>query len=148
MKPSLIHIHIYYWYLFQPICLCHEFRISCIDECVPTKLKKAIMQARMDKKLTQAQLAQVTNDIFTKEDGELLVKHKALPEQRIRTVETRGCSHVTIQDDINNLAANFNRKLAYYIIYIIDVSGGDKISRKGGPRITQADLLVSDMHGC
>ncbi|XLU31535.1 hypothetical protein S245_067601, partial [Arachis hypogaea] len=69
-------------------------------ECVPTKLKKAIMQARMDKKLTQAQLAQVTNDIFTKEDGELLVKHKALPEQRIRTVETRGCSHVTIQDDI------------------------------------------------
>nr|XP_029151620.1 urease accessory protein G-like [Arachis hypogaea] len=96
----------------------------------------------------------VTNDIFTKEDGELLVKHKALPEQRIRTVETRGCSHVTIQDDISiNLGpleelSNLYKsrytsmKLAYYIIYIIDVSGGDKISRKGGPRITQADLLL------
>uniref|UniRef100_A0A0R0IIX3 Ni-binding urease accessory protein UreG n=2 Tax=Glycine subgen. Soja TaxID=1462606 RepID=A0A0R0IIX3_SOYBN len=112
-------------------------------------------------------LAAVTNDIFTKEDGEFLVKHKALPEERIRAVETGGCPHAAIREDISinlgpleelsnlfkadillcesggdNLAANFSRELADYIIYIIDVSGGDKIPRKGGPGITQADLLV------
>ncbi|KAF8408901.1 hypothetical protein HHK36_004971 [Tetracentron sinense] len=109
----------------------------------------------------------VTNDIFTKEDGEFLVKHGALPEERIRAVETGGCPHAAIREDISinlgpleelsnlyktdillcesggdNLAANFSRELADYIIYIIDVSGGDKIPRKGGPGITQADLLV------
>uniref|UniRef100_A0A803QWU5 Urease accessory protein G n=1 Tax=Cannabis sativa TaxID=3483 RepID=A0A803QWU5_CANSA len=112
-------------------------------------------------------LAAVTNDIFTKEDGEFLVKHGALPEERIRAVETGGCPHAAIREDISinlgpleelsnlfkadillcesggdNLAANFSRELADYIIYIIDVSGGDKIPRKGGPGITQADLLV------
>ncbi|PKA64710.1 hypothetical protein AXF42_Ash007457 [Apostasia shenzhenica] len=109
----------------------------------------------------------VTNDIFTKEDGEFLVKHGALPEERIRAVETGGCPHAAIREDISinlgpleelstlykadlllcesggdNLAANFSRELADFIIYIIDVSGGDKIPRKGGPGITQADLLV------
>ncbi|KAK4491588.1 hypothetical protein RD792_002341 [Penstemon davidsonii] len=109
----------------------------------------------------------VTNDIFTKEDGEFLIKHGALPEERIRAVETGGCPHAAIREDISinlgpleelsnlhktdillcesggdNLAANFSRELADYIIYIIDVSGGDKIPRKGGPGITQADLLV------
>ncbi|KAG6537623.1 hypothetical protein ZIOFF_002718 [Zingiber officinale] len=109
----------------------------------------------------------VTNDIFTKEDGEFLVKNGALPEERIRAVETGGCPHAAIREDISinlgpleelsnlykadillcesggdNLAANFSRELADYIIYIIDVSGGDKIPRKGGPGITQADLLV------
>ncbi|XP_026386322.1 urease accessory protein G-like [Papaver somniferum] len=108
----------------------------------------------------------VTNDIFTKEDGEFLVKHGALPEERI-AVETGGCPHAAIREDISinlgpleelsnlykadillcesggdNLAANFSRELADFIIYIIDVSGGDKIPRKGGPGITQADLLV------
>ncbi|GKE28652.1 urease accessory protein G, partial [Tanacetum coccineum] len=112
-------------------------------------------------------LAAVTNDIFTKEDGEFLVKNGALPEERIRAVETGGCPHAAIREDISinlgpleelsnlykadillcesggdNLAANFSRELADYIIYIIDVSGGDKIPRKGGPGITQADLLV------
>lgn len=112
-------------------------------------------------------LAAVTNDIFTKEDGEFLVKHGALPEERIRAVETGGCPHAAIREDISinlgpleelsnlykadillcesggdNLAANFSRELADYIIYIIDVSAGDKIPRKGGPGITQADLLV------
>ncbi|KAF2305419.1 hypothetical protein GH714_005111 [Hevea brasiliensis] len=111
-------------------------------------------------------LAAVTNDIFTKEDGEFLIKHGALPEERIRAVETGGCPHAAIREDISinlgpleelsklfkadlllcesggdNLAANFSRELADYI-YIIDVSGGDKIPRKGGPGITQADLLV------
>ncbi|KAH9749395.1 Urease accessory protein G [Citrus sinensis] len=109
----------------------------------------------------------VTNDIFTKEDGEFLMRNGALPEERIRAVETGGCPHAAIREDISinlgpleelsnlfkadlllcesggdNLAANFSRELADYIIYIIDVSGGDKIPRKGGPGITQADLLV------
>ncbi|KAE9452538.1 hypothetical protein C3L33_15562, partial [Rhododendron williamsianum] len=92
-----------------------------------------------------------------------------LPEERIRAVETGGCPHAAIREDISinlgpleelsnlykadillcesggdNLAANFSRELADYIIYIIDVSAGDKIPRKGGPGITQADLLVGD----
>lgn len=115
----------------------------------------------------QLSLAAVTNDIFTQEDGEFLVKHQALPEERIRAVETGGCPHAAIREDISanlqaceeltaefnadllvvesggdNLAANFSRELADFIIYVIDVAGGDKVPRKGGPGITQADLLV------
>ncbi|KAF6167528.1 hypothetical protein GIB67_031729 [Kingdonia uniflora] len=107
----------------------------------------------------------MTNDIFTKEDGEFLVKHGALPEERIRAVETGGCPHAAIREDISiNLGPleelsnlfkadillcesggdNFSRELADYIIYIIDVSGGDKIPRKGGPGITQTDLLYGN----
>ncbi|GBM42066.1 putative urease accessory protein ureG-like [Araneus ventricosus] len=109
----------------------------------------------------------VTNDIFTREDWEFLVKNKALPEDRIRAVETGGCPHAAIREDYSlnlqivkdltqeykpeiiflesggdNLAANFSRDLADYIIYVIDVAGGDKIPRKGGPGITESDLLV------
>ncbi|XP_070560382.1 urease accessory protein UreG-like isoform X2 [Ptychodera flava] len=109
----------------------------------------------------------VTNDIFTKEDWEFLVRNKALPEERLRAVETGGCPHAAIREDYSlnmevikeltkefqpemviiesggdNLAANFSRELADYIIYVIDVAGGDKIPRKGGPGITQSDLLV------
>jgi len=109
----------------------------------------------------------VTNDIFTTEDREFLTRNNALPEERIRAVQTGGCPHAAIREDISsnlseleslthefgpdflliesggdNLAANFSRELADYIIYIIDVCGGDKIPRKGGPGITQADLLV------
>jgi urease accessory protein len=112
-------------------------------------------------------LAAVTNDIFTKEDGEFLIRHGALEAERIRAVETGGCPHAAIRDDISanllaleelhrrfhpdlmllesggdNLAAHFSRELADYTIYVIDVSGGDKIPRKGGPGITQSDLLV------
>ena len=112
-------------------------------------------------------LAVVTNDIFTKEDGEFLVRHQALPAERIAAVETGGCPHTAVRDDISqnlealhglmerfhpqllfvesggdNLAAQFSRDLADYTIYVIDVSGGDKIPRKGGPGITQSDLLV------
>ena len=112
-------------------------------------------------------IAAVTNDIFTKEDGEFLLRHKALPPDRIRAVETGGCPHAAIREDIapnllaleelqalhktdllliesggDNLAANFSRELADYIIYVIDVAGGDKVPRKGGPGITQSDLLV------
>ncbi|KAK6268497.1 hypothetical protein QUC31_012657 [Theobroma cacao] len=129
--------------------------------------KTALMLALCKFLRDKYSLAAVTNDIFTKEDGEFLVKHGALPEERIRAVETGGCPHAAIREDISinlgpleelsnlyktdillcesggdNLAANFSRELADYIIYIIDVSGGDKIPRKGGPGITLADLLV------
>jgi urease accessory protein len=112
-------------------------------------------------------VAAVTNDIFTKEDGEFLVRHQALEPQRIRAVETGGCPHAAIREDItanllaledlserfspdllliesggDNLAAHFSRELADYTIYVIDVAGGDKVPRKGGPGITQSDLLV------
>jgi urease accessory protein len=112
-------------------------------------------------------LAVVTNDIFTKEDGEFLVRHQALAAERIRAVETGGCPHAAIREDISanllaledlhrkfhpellliesggdNLAACYSRELADYTIQVIDVAGGDKIPRKGGPGITQSDLLV------
>ncbi|XP_072040162.1 urease accessory protein UreG-like [Amphiura filiformis] len=112
-------------------------------------------------------LCVVTNDIFTREDWEFLVRHKALPEERMRAVETGGCPHAAIREDYSvnmetirdltkefhpdiiiiesggdNLAANYSRELADYIIYVIDVAGGDKVPRKGGPGITQSDLLV------
>jgi urease accessory protein len=112
-------------------------------------------------------IAVVTNDIFTKEDGEFLTKHDALPAERIRAVETGGCPHAAIREDISsnllaleelhakfkpqllfiesggdNLAACFSRELADFTIQVIDVAGGDKIPRKGGPGITQSDLLV------
>ena len=112
-------------------------------------------------------LAVVTNDIFTKEDGEFLVRHEALEINRITAVETGGCPHTAVRDDVSqnldalgqlminvqpdllfvesggdNLAAQFSRDLADFTIYVIDVSGGDKIPRKGGPGITQSDLLV------
>ena len=112
-------------------------------------------------------LAVVTNDIFTKEDGEFLVRHEALETDRITAVETGGCPHTAVRDDVSqnldalgqlmikvrpdllfvesggdNLAAQFSRDLADFTIYVIDVSGGDKIPRKGGPGITQSDLLV------
>jgi len=109
----------------------------------------------------------VTNDIFTREDAEFLVRHQALPPERIRAVETGGCPHAAIREDIShnllaleqlmeevrpellfvesggdNLAAQYSRELADYTIYVIDVAGGDKVPRKGGPGITQSDLLV------
>jgi len=112
-------------------------------------------------------IAAVTNDIFTKEDGEFLIRHEALPAERIRAVETGGCPHAAIREDISanllaleelhrafrtemlllesggdNLAACFSRELADFTIQVIDVSGGDKIPRKGGPGLTQSDLLV------
>jgi urease accessory protein len=114
-------------------------------------------------------LGVVTNDIFTKEDAEFLVRNEALPTERIRAVETGGCPHAAIREDIShnllslerlmkevrpapellfvesggdNLAAQYSRELADFTIYVIDVAGGDKVPRKGGPGITQSDLLV------
>jgi urease accessory protein len=129
--------------------------------------KTALMLALCQKLRGRMNLAAVTNDIFTKEDGEFLIRHQALEPERIRAVETGGCPHAAIREDISanllaledlqrrfhpellliesggdNLAAHFSRELADYSIYVIDVAGGDKIPRKGGPGITQSDLLV------
>lgn len=129
--------------------------------------KTALMLALCQHLRETVNLAAVTNDIFTREDGEFLIRHRALDPDRIRAVETGGCPHAAIRDDVSanllaleelqrkfqtellliesggdNLAAHFSRELADFTIYVIDVSGGDKIPRKGGPGITQSDLLV------
>ncbi len=113
-------------------------------------------------------LAVVTNDIYTKEDERLLVAAGALPAERIMGVETGGCPHTAIREDASinleavdrmhqrfplldlifiesggdNLAATFSPDLSDLTIYVIDVAGGEKIPRKGGPGITRSDLLV------
>lgn len=129
--------------------------------------KTALMLQLCKRLRATMNIAAVTNDIFTKEDGEFLTKHEALPAERIRAVETGGCPHSAIREDISsnllaleelhakfkpqilfiesggdNLAACFSRELADFTIQVIDVCGGDKIPRKGGPGITQSDLLV------
>ena len=113
-------------------------------------------------------LGVVTNDIFTKEDMEFLMRSEALPADRILGVQTGGCPHTAIREDASmnldaldelagrypeldlvflesggdNLAASFSPELVDASIYVIDVSGGDKIPRKGGPGVTRSDLLV------
>jgi urease accessory protein len=129
--------------------------------------KTALVLALCERLRDQMSIAVVTNDIFTKEDAEFLIRHEALETGRIQAVETGGCPHAAIREDISanllalqelhrqfnpdllliesggdNLAAHFSRELADYTIYVIDVAGGDKIPRKGGPGITQSDLLV------
>ncbi len=134
----------------------------------PVGSGKTALMLQLCKRLRETMnLAAVTNDIFTKEDGEFLTKHNALEPERIRAVETGGCPHAAIREDISsnllaleelhakfkpqllfiesggdNLAACFSRELADFTIQVIDVCGGDKIPRKGGPGITQSDLLV------
>ena len=114
------------------------------------------------------ELGVVTNDIFTREDMEFLVRSEALPPDRIIGVQTGGCPHTAIREDASmnfdaldglarrhpdldlvflesggdNLAASFSPELVDASIYVIDVSGGDKIPRKGGPGVTRSDLLV------
>jgi urease accessory protein len=113
-------------------------------------------------------LAVVTNDIYTREDAEFLLRQGTLPLQRVRGVETGGCPHAAIREDASmnleaiadleeslpglelifvesggdNLAAAFSPELVDVSIYVIDVAGGDKIPRKGGPGITRSDLLL------
>lgn len=114
------------------------------------------------------EVAVVTNDIYTKEDAEFLTRHQALAPERIRGVETGGCPHTAIREDASmnlaavaelneqftdldvvfiesggdNLSATFSPELSDLTLYVIDVSAGDKIPRKGGPGITKSDLLV------
>jgi len=130
--------------------------------------KTALLKALCERLRNEFELGVVTNDIFTREDAEFLIRHSALSADRIVGVETGGCPHAAIREDISvnmdaledlmvrfptldllfvesggdNLAAHFSRELVDYSIYVIDVSGGDKIPRKGGPGITQSDLLV------
>ena len=131
--------------------------------------KTALLKALCERLRHEHELGVVTNDIFTREDAEFLIRHSALSEDRIVGVETGGCPHAAIREDISlnmdaleglmarfnygldflfvesggdNLAAHFSRELVDYSIYVIDVSGGDKIPRKGGPGITQSDLLI------
>ena len=110
----------------------------------------------------------VTNDIYTREDAEFLIRARSLPAERIRAVETGGCPHSAIRDDVSmnlaaidaltsdfpalemvlvesggdNLTATFSPDLADVQVYVIDVAGGDKVPRKGGPGVTQSELLI------
>ena len=130
--------------------------------------KTALMEALCKRFRGLYDLCAITNDIYTKEDARLLTVAGALPEERIMGVETGGCPHTAIREDCSlnlaavaqmsarfpaldlvliesggdNLAATFSPELADLTIYVIDVSGGDKIPRKGGPGITRSDLLV------
>ena len=128
-----------------------------------TALLLALCRALRD----DVSLAAVTNDVFTKEDAEFLIRNQALPAERIRAVETRGSPHAAIREDLtpnllaledlmrtvkpelllvesggDNLAVQFSRALVDYTVTVIDVAGGDKVPRKGGAGITQSDLLV------
>ena len=130
---------------------------------------KTALVDRLSRRLGgQLSIAAVTNDIYTREDAEFLIRVGALPSERVRGVETGGCPHAAIREDCSmnleaisdlerslgnvdvifiesggdNLAAAFSPDLADASIYVIDVAGGDKIPRKGGPGITRSDLLV------
>ncbi len=130
--------------------------------------KTALMEALCKRFRDRYDIAAITNDIYTKEDARLLTVAGALPEERIMGVETGGCPHTAIREDCSinlaavdtmtkrvpdldliliesggdNLAATFSPELADITVYVIDVSGGEKIPRKGGPGITRSDLLV------
>ncbi|MFT0860084.1 urease accessory protein UreG [Ancylobacter sp. G4_0304] len=130
--------------------------------------KTALMEALCRLFRDHYDLCAITNDIYTKEDAEILTRAGALPAERIMGVETGGCPHTAIREDASanlaaiaemrgrfpqmdliliesggdNLAATFSPELADLTIYVIDVSAGEKIPRKGGPGITRSDLLV------
>jgi urease accessory protein len=130
--------------------------------------KTALVEALCKQLRDRYQLAVVTNDIYTQEDAQFLVRAGALDQNRILGVETGGCPHTAIREDASmniaaieqlektfknldlifvesggdNLAATFSPELVDATIYVIDVAGGDKIPRKGGPGITKSDLLV------
>ena len=130
--------------------------------------KTALMDALCKNLRGRYDIAAITNDIYTKEDAEFLTRAGSLPPERILGIETGGCPHTAIREDASinlagvaelhrrfpgldliliesggdNLAATFSPELADLTIYVIDVSAGDKIPRKGGPGITRSDLLV------
>ena len=130
--------------------------------------KTALMNALCKSMRDRYEIAAVTNDIYTREDAQFLVRAGALPVERIVGVETGGCPHTAIREDASinlaairgltdafdnldlilvesggdNLAATFSPELVDLTLYVIDVSAGDKIPRKGGPGITRSDLLI------
>ncbi|MDG1233063.1 MAG: urease accessory protein UreG, partial [Pseudomonadales bacterium] len=130
--------------------------------------KTALVRSLCMNMKDQFDIAVITNDIYTREDAEFLMKHEALTADRIVGVETGGCPHTAIREDASmnlnavddlqkkfpqldmimiesggdNLAATFSPELSDLTLYVIDVSAGDKIPRKGGPGITKSDLLI------
>ncbi len=130
--------------------------------------KTALLNALCMAMREDYEIGVVTNDIYTREDAEFLIKHEALSKERIKGVETGGCPHTAIREDASinlaaveelcsefpkldfvlvesggdNLSATFSPELSDLTIYVIDVAAGDKIPRKGGPGITKSDLLV------
>jgi len=130
--------------------------------------KTALTLALCQRLRDRYEIAAVTNDIYTREDAEFLVRHAALPPERILGVETGGCPHTAIREDASinleavdrltrafpqlqvvfvesggdNLAATFSPELSDLTLYVIDVAAGEKIPRKGGPGIMKSDLLV------
>jgi len=130
--------------------------------------KTALLDTLCKRLRDQYQVAVITNDIYTREDAEFLTRSGALPPERIIGVETGGCPHTAIREDASinidaverllgrfpdldllfvesggdNLAASFSPELVDTSIYVIDVAGGDKIPRKGGPGVTRSDLMV------
>lgn len=130
--------------------------------------KTALVDALCKHMRDRFEIAVVTNDIYTREDQQFLIRSQALPEERILGVETGGCPHTAIREDASmnlaavdelcqrwpnldfvmvesggdNLSATFSPELSDLTIYVIDVAAGDKIPRKGGPGITRSDLLV------
>lgn len=130
--------------------------------------KTALLRALCMNMRDDYEIAAVTNDIYTKEDAQFLINNKALEADRIIGVETGGCPHTAIREDASmnllavdelcnkfknldfvfiesggdNLSATFSPELSDLTIYVIDVSAGDKIPRKGGPGITKSDLLI------
>ncbi len=130
--------------------------------------KTALMEQLCKRLRSRFEIAAITNDIYTKEDARILVEAGALEPERILGVETGGCPHTAIREDASinlaaidemrrkfrdldliliesggdNLAATFSPELADITIYVIDVSGGEKIPRKGGPGVTRSDMLV------
>lgn len=130
--------------------------------------KTALVEALCKTMRNDYQIAVVTNDIYTQEDAQFLLRSQALTEDRIMGVETGGCPHTAIREDASmnlaavdtlsqrfpdldlvfiesggdNLSATFSPELSDLTLYVIDVSAGDKIPRKGGPGITQSDLLI------
>jgi urease accessory protein len=130
--------------------------------------KTALLDALCKRLRDDYEIAVVTNDIYTREDAEFLIRSQALPAARILGVETGGCPHTAIREDASmnlaavadlqarfpeldvvfiesggdNLAATFSPELADLTLYVIDVAEGEKIPRKGGPGITRSDLLV------
>jgi len=147
----------------------HSQRAFRIGVAGPVGCGKTALVDRLCRRLRdRMSVAAVTNDIYTREDAEFLIRVGALPAERVRGVETGGCPHAAIREDCSmnleaiadlertlgnvemvfvesggdNLAAAFSPDLADASIYVIDVSGGDKIPRKGGPGIMRSDLLV------
>jgi urease accessory protein len=143
-------------------------RIATQAACIACSGKTALCEMLCKQMRSHYEMAVITNDIYTKEDMEILLRADALPAERLMGVETGGCPHTAIREDASinleaiarmsadfpdldlilvesggdNLAATFSPELSDLTIYVIDVAGGEKIPRKGGPGITRSDLLI------